>query len=460
MILDRLLGRCGRRGGHGPPARDRGTPGRAPPRRRSRHGQGAGDGAGPGEPVPAAPAAPAAAPAAPRPAPVRPVRRQGRECPWTGRWCAETVVTRDGWPLHGGHGHRAVRGSGAASARTTTGNGRDASPWLDLPAGHGHRAPGRPGPRAPGPGRHHPPSEPSPPVTAPPARRGAGRRWRSARSGWCARTTSSCPRRDAGSSTRCTPPSIATAHHLGLSSVRGRLDVTEGVIAVAEPFTDSTVEVTIAAASIDTGVGQRDEHLRSGDFLDVATHPLHHLPRHRSGGHHVRRLDPARAPDPARRGPRGPAGAGGHRHRPGPVGRHADRVPRHHHTSRATTSTWTGTRPWAWASPSSAPRCASPSTSRPSCSPERRRASPRPVRRGPCRVPAQPAGGPTAAVVLHARRGLPRVHITVAISRTPIVVTRVADSHLSGRRPTLRQDACGARHDNREDLGRPPPRWT
>jgi polyisoprenoid-binding protein YceI len=37
---------------------------------------------------------------------------------------------------------------------------------------------------------------------------------------------------------------------------------------------DSTasVEVSIPAASIDTGTGQRDDHLRSGDFLDVENH--------------------------------------------------------------------------------------------------------------------------------------------------------------------------------------------
>lgn len=36
---------------------------------------------------------------------------------------------------------------------------------------------------------------------------------------------------------------------------------------------DSSVEVTIDAASIDTRDEKRDEHLRSADFLDVANHP-------------------------------------------------------------------------------------------------------------------------------------------------------------------------------------------
>ena len=35
----------------------------------------------------------------------------------------------------------------------------------------------------------------------------------------------------------------------------------------------STVEVTIEATSINTREPQRDEHLRSADFFDVANHP-------------------------------------------------------------------------------------------------------------------------------------------------------------------------------------------
>ncbi|WP_211319817.1 YceI family protein [Quadrisphaera granulorum] len=66
---------------------------------------------------------------------------------------------------------------------------------------------------------------------------------------------------------------VATAHHLGLSAVNGRLSRLEGAIEVAEPFSGSSVQVRIDAASIDTGVAARDDHLRSADFLDVEHHP-------------------------------------------------------------------------------------------------------------------------------------------------------------------------------------------
>jgi polyisoprenoid-binding protein YceI len=42
---------------------------------------------------------------------------------------------------------------------------------------------------------------------------------------------------------------------------------------VAEAPGDSTVEVTIDMASVDSGSDARDEHLRSADFFDAARHP-------------------------------------------------------------------------------------------------------------------------------------------------------------------------------------------
>lgn len=65
----------------------------------------------------------------------------------------------------------------------------------------------------------------------------------------------------------------ASARHLGLSSVHGRFTDFSGRIEIARDSEKSTVEAVIRAGSIDTGNQPRDQHLRSGDFLDVETHP-------------------------------------------------------------------------------------------------------------------------------------------------------------------------------------------
>lgn len=62
--------------------------------------------------------------------------------------------------------------------------------------------------------------------------------------------------------------------HMMFTTVRGRFKDVKGTIEVDEKNPDrSTVNVEIAAASIDTGVADRDAHLRSADFLDVENHP-------------------------------------------------------------------------------------------------------------------------------------------------------------------------------------------
>ncbi|GIG27779.1 YceI family protein [Cellulomonas marina] len=67
---------------------------------------------------------------------------------------------------------------------------------------------------------------------------------------------------------------LATAHHLGLSSVHGRFTRFAGVVTVPEGDpAASRVEIEIDASSIDTGNEQRDGHLRSADLLDVEHHP-------------------------------------------------------------------------------------------------------------------------------------------------------------------------------------------
>jgi polyisoprenoid-binding protein YceI len=65
----------------------------------------------------------------------------------------------------------------------------------------------------------------------------------------------------------------AVARHLMVSKVRGSFGTVAGVITIAEQPTESSVSVTIDAASFDTGNVDRDNHLRAADFLDVATHP-------------------------------------------------------------------------------------------------------------------------------------------------------------------------------------------
>jgi polyisoprenoid-binding protein YceI len=64
------------------------------------------------------------------------------------------------------------------------------------------------------------------------------------------------------------------AKHMMITTVKGRFAEFAGtVIADEEHLADSTVEVTMQAASLDTRSEQRDAHLRSPDFLDVEHYP-------------------------------------------------------------------------------------------------------------------------------------------------------------------------------------------
>ena len=62
--------------------------------------------------------------------------------------------------------------------------------------------------------------------------------------------------------------------HLMIASVKGRFAAVEGTVETdeADP-TKTVIDVTMDAASIDTRMPQRDEHLRSADFFDVANFP-------------------------------------------------------------------------------------------------------------------------------------------------------------------------------------------
>jgi polyisoprenoid-binding protein YceI len=64
------------------------------------------------------------------------------------------------------------------------------------------------------------------------------------------------------------------ARHAMVTKVRGAFNEFEGTAVLdGDNPAGSTAAVTIKAASIDTRNAQRDEHLRSNDFLAMETHP-------------------------------------------------------------------------------------------------------------------------------------------------------------------------------------------
>jgi polyisoprenoid-binding protein YceI len=61
--------------------------------------------------------------------------------------------------------------------------------------------------------------------------------------------------------------------HMAVSKVRGRFTKFDGTIQIAEDPTQSSVNVTIDANSVDTQDETRNNHLRTNDFFDVENHP-------------------------------------------------------------------------------------------------------------------------------------------------------------------------------------------
>jgi hypothetical protein len=66
---------------------------------------------------------------------------------------------------------------------------------------------------------------------------------------------------------------IVVGRHSMIVKVRGRFNEFSGRIHIAESPEDSWVEATIQAASVDSGVQMRDDHMRSPDFLEVERFP-------------------------------------------------------------------------------------------------------------------------------------------------------------------------------------------
>lgn len=65
-----------------------------------------------------------------------------------------------------------------------------------------------------------------------------------------------------------------SVRHMVFAKVRGRFSAWSGRATLdPQDLTRSRVEVEIDSASIDTGVADRDTHLRSADFLDVERFP-------------------------------------------------------------------------------------------------------------------------------------------------------------------------------------------
>ena len=61
--------------------------------------------------------------------------------------------------------------------------------------------------------------------------------------------------------------------HLGFSVMHGRFNKTGGKITLDRAAKQGTIDISIEAASIDTGHGKRDTHLKSDDFFNVDKYP-------------------------------------------------------------------------------------------------------------------------------------------------------------------------------------------
>src|ERR1044072_1506358 len=70
-----------------------------------------------------------------------------------------------------------------------------------------------------------------------------------------------------------THPNFEADHFGGLSVWRGLFNASGGKVVMDRDAGTGTVDVSIDAASVSTGVPDLDKHLKSGEFLDVAKFP-------------------------------------------------------------------------------------------------------------------------------------------------------------------------------------------
>jgi polyisoprenoid-binding protein YceI len=64
-----------------------------------------------------------------------------------------------------------------------------------------------------------------------------------------------------------------SARHLIISEVTGHFNKFDVNVTAGKDFLDSEAEVTIDVNSIDTGIGDRDNHLKSADFFEAEKFP-------------------------------------------------------------------------------------------------------------------------------------------------------------------------------------------
>jgi len=58
-----------------------------------------------------------------------------------------------------------------------------------------------------------------------------------------------------------------------MSKVRGKFETFESTLTTTDDLVGSSVAVDVELSSVNTGTADRDNHLRSGDFFNVETHP-------------------------------------------------------------------------------------------------------------------------------------------------------------------------------------------